>query len=131
MQNSNRIARTDTNLRPKTHTPTTAGEFVKSAADKHVNDIVNVNAKEYNMPDCFGNPTPGIPPSIIDDFHSIKRYACVPYEIRDRYHRARTDALIGRGSPDAAWAIMRRMNLIVNQADQEMRKRLIPAAPTK
>lgn len=62
--------------------------------------------------DCFGNPTPGVPPSISDTFHDIQRYACVPLDIRMDFHDARVNALIGRESPERAWALMRRMNLI-------------------
>jgi hypothetical protein len=53
--------------------------------------------------DCFGNPTPGIPPSISDDFASIERWRHVPFQARLMYHYARTDAMIGRLPVAAAW----------------------------
>jgi hypothetical protein len=59
--------------------------------------------------DCFGNPTPGIPPSIADDFASIVRYAPIPWAQRDAYHMARVDALIGRGDPEIAWSMLCKM----------------------
>lgn len=68
------------------------------------------------MADCFGNPTPGIPPSISDTYHDIKTYAVVDFDTRYRYHHARTDAMIGRGDPEKAWAILRKMNLTVLRA---------------
>lgn len=57
------------------------------------------------MPDCFGNPTPGVPPSISDDFASIQRYAAIPWAQRYAYHVARVDALIGRTDPQHAWRL--------------------------
>ncbi len=62
------------------------------------------------MTDCFGNPTPGIPPSICDTFADIARYKPIPWADRYAYHQARTDALIGRGDPAIAWAKLRDMN---------------------
>lgn len=59
--------------------------------------------------DCFGNPTPGIPPSISDTFADIQTYRDVPYTLRAEYHRARVNAMIGRGSADDAWALLRRV----------------------
>lgn len=61
--------------------------------------------------DCFGNATPGIPPSIADTFADIERYRPIPLSQRLEYHYARTDAMIGRGDPEVAWAKLRLMNL--------------------
>ena len=63
------------------------------------------------MTDCFGNPTPGIPPSISDTFSDIQRYKSIPWAQRDAYHRARVDALIGRADPAIAWGKLRRIHL--------------------
>ena len=66
--------------------------------------------------DCFGNPTPGIPPSISDTFDAIQTYKVVPFETRMEYHYARTDLMIGRGDSERAWALIRKMNLMVQAA---------------
>ena len=68
--------------------------------------------------DCFGNPTPGIPPSISDTFADIQRYKPIPLEQRMKYHRARTDAMIGRGDPERAWGLLRRIHLDLRQAER-------------
>ena len=68
--------------------------------------------------DCFGNPT-DFPPSICDTFHDIQTYGVVPWEVRDEYHRARTAAMIGRGSREHAWGLFRRLNLMVLQANRQ------------
>jgi hypothetical protein len=69
------------------------------------------------MTDCFGNPTPGIPPSISDTFADIRTYGVVPLDLRMEYHYARTDAMIGRGPAEHAWELLARMNRI-RQAEQ-------------
>lgn len=59
------------------------------------------------MSDCFGNPTPGIPPSISDTFADIEHYRHVPVMTRIEYHDARVAAMIGRGDPQYAWMLLR------------------------
>lgn len=71
------------------------------------------------MPDCFGNPTPGIPPSISDTFYDVKRYAPIPFDQRMEYHHARIDALIGRGDPEIAWGKLRRIHLDLLRIERE------------
>ena len=69
--------------------------------------------------DCFGNPTPGIPPSISDTYHDIQTYKGVPFEQRMEYHYARTNAMIGRGSAELAWGMLRRMHLDMRRMERE------------
>lgn len=54
----------------------------------------------------MSRPAP-YPPSISDTYYDIQLYACVPFEERMAYHYARTDAMIGRGTAEAAWAKLR------------------------
>lgn len=68
--------------------------------------------------DCFGNPTPGIPPSISDTHHDILTYKPIPFEQRMEYHYARVDAMIGRAPADVVWAKLRRMNLDLRRAER-------------
>lgn len=70
--------------------------------------------------DCFGNPTP-YPPSISDTFADIQRYKPIPLAQRMEYHYARTDAMIGRGSNERAWGLLRRMNLDLRRLERESR----------
>jgi len=62
------------------------------------------------MHDCFGSPTPGIPPSISDTFADIQTYKPVPYALKAEYHEARVNAMIGREPADRAWVLLRRIN---------------------
>jgi hypothetical protein len=59
--------------------------------------------------DCFGNPTPGIPPSISDTHHDITRFRPVPFGRRLEYHYARINALVGRAPADRAWTLYYQM----------------------
>lgn len=68
--------------------------------------------------DCFGNATPGIPPSISDTFHDIQTYAPIPFDQRMAYHYARTDAMVGRAPVERAWGLLRRMNLELRRAER-------------
>lgn len=60
--------------------------------------------------DCFGNATPGIPPSIADDFASIDRYRPIPVTRRLDYNDARVTAMIGTGDARVAWDMYHAMN---------------------
>lgn len=59
--------------------------------------------------DCFGNPTPGIPPAIADTFYDIELFRPIPFAQRYEYMNARTTAMIGQGDPEVAWTLYYRM----------------------